>query len=102
MRVCQPRPPARKWSMTSGDSRMVVDTFGRAFGGLPRLTGAFANRPGHPPVERSGAVSGSKPGAIESSFSFIGFLLMLPFGSRSAQLMLLQQMNLPAPDRMRG
>ena len=35
IRVCQPRPPARKWSMTSWDNRMVVDTFGRAFGGTP-------------------------------------------------------------------
>ena len=40
---------------------MVVDTFGRALGGRPRRTGAF---------ERSGAVSGSKPGAVEPSFSF--------------------------------
>ena len=38
IRVCQPRPPARKWSMTSCDNRMVVDTFDRAFGGRPRRT----------------------------------------------------------------
>ena len=72
IRVCQPRPPARKWSMTSWDNRIVVDTFGRALGGRPRRTGALANFSGQPSFERSGAVSGSKPRAVEPSFSFIG------------------------------
>ena len=63
IRVCHPRPPARKWSMTPWDNRMVVDTFGRAFGGRPRRTGALANFSGQPSFERSGAVSGSKPRA---------------------------------------
>ena len=73
IRVCQARPPARKWSMTYGDNRMVVGTFGRALGGRPpRRTGALANFSGQPSFERSGAVSGSKPRAVEPSFSIIG------------------------------
>ena len=43
-----------------------------ALRGRPRRTGALANFSGQPSVERSGAVSGSKPGAVEPSFSFIG------------------------------
>ena len=44
IRVCQPLPPALKWSITSCDSRMVVDILGRAAGGrhgerTPRRTG---------------------------------------------------------------
>lgn len=58
--------------MTSCDNRMVVDTFGRAFGGRPRRTGALTNLSGQPSVERSGAVSESKPRVGEPSFSFIG------------------------------
>ena len=46
---------------------MVVDTFGRAFGGRPRRTGALANFSGQPSFERSGAVSGSKPRAVGPS-----------------------------------
>ena len=55
MRVCHPRPPARKCSITSRDRRMVVDTFGLALGGRPRRTVARANFSGQPSVERSGA-----------------------------------------------
>ncbi len=43
MRVCHPRPPARKCSITSRDRRMVVDTFGLALRGRPRRTVAPAN-----------------------------------------------------------
>ena len=32
MRVCHPRPPDLKWSITSRERRMVVDTFGLALG----------------------------------------------------------------------
>ena len=73
MRVCHPRPPALKCWSTSGESRMVVDTFGLALGGLPRRTVALANFSGQPSVERSGATSCSEPGAVERSFPFIGF-----------------------------
>ena len=73
IRVCQPRPPALKWASTSGDNRMVVDTFGVATGGRPRRARARANFAGHSPADRSGAVSGSKSGGVERSFPFIGF-----------------------------
>ena len=52
---------------------MVVDTLGRTFGGRPRRTGALANLSGPPSVERSGAVSGSKPRSMGLSFLVIGF-----------------------------
>ena len=51
---------------------MVVDIWGRTFGGRPRRPGALANFSGQPSFERSGAVSGPIPQAVEPSFSFIG------------------------------
>ena len=72
IRVCQPRPPALKCSITSRESRMVVDIFGLALGGRPRRTATRANFSGQPSAARSGAVSGSKSRSVECAFPLIG------------------------------
>ena len=72
IRVCHPRPPALKWSTTSAERRIVVDTFGLATGGRPRRTFALANFSGQPSWERSGASSRSESRAVECSFPLIG------------------------------
>ena len=52
---------------------MVVDTLGLSSGGRPRRTGALANFSGQSPLDRSGAVSRSKPWGVERSFPSISF-----------------------------
>lgn len=73
MRVCHPRPPSLKWSITSRERRMVVDTLGLATGDRPRRTVALANLSGQPSAERSGASSPPKPWCREFLLSFICF-----------------------------
>lgn len=72
IRVCQPGPPARKWSKTSGLSRIVVLIFGLSDLGRPRCTGALAKAACHSGADRSGT-SSSKSRGIGFLFSVIGF-----------------------------
>ena len=72
-RLVNPCLPARKWSITSCDNLIVVDTLGFSLNGRPRRTAVLENFSGQPSLDRSGAVSGSKSCAIELSFPFIGF-----------------------------
>lgn len=71
MRVCQPGPPARNASTTSGSSRSVVMSFGASTGGRPRRTDAFSNFARHSGLDKSGA-SSSKARPEDFLFAAIG------------------------------
>ena len=70
---CQRAPFDLKAATISASRRIVVDTFGEASGGRPRLAGAAASLSFHGDLDRSGASSGSiQAGADNFLFAGIG------------------------------